>query len=277
MKGCHAGGRAGLNHGFRDVFGAFEEPANVNAGPAGGHRAESGGFGEIIGIELDPQETGKRFELLGNAEPGRQNHHVESVAVKDAVVIRRIGHGQGVGFGGREDAVGPAAHEADAVHGLGLVQVALVVFAEGAHVHEKNGRFDAVLESLLGDDGLFQGEHAARAGAVGHGPFLKAPGTDTLDPSDLAGHFAVRGPHQLAQGGAGGRQDALVLEAGHHIRLLRIPEIVQPTGVEQGGPGRQDNRPEDGLHGLFRILRQNRPGRTGLNQGVDVGACVHVD
>ena len=84
---------------------------------------------------------------------------------------------------------------------------------------------------------LLIGVHAADIGAVGLAPAGRAR-AHALDESDGFGLFAVRGPEQLALGGAAGIDQTFELQAGEHVFKAGVAVFIQNAriiGLKAGG------------------------------------------
>ncbi len=276
------GGRGtGLDHGVGDVFGAFKHAADIDSRLGGGHGVEAPGAGETVLVEVDADFFRQFFGLRRHPKTGGQDHHIEIFDLQGAVAfgeipdleITRGGPGVDNGFHG----VGPGAHQADAVIMDGPLEIALVIFARGAHVHVEQRRLHVIIEALPGDDGLLEGEHAAGAGAVRHRALLNPPGPDALNPGDLLGPFAIRRPHQLALGRPGRGENPLIFQAGDHVGVDAIAVGVQNLRIEHVRAGRQNHGPDLHLLHFFGVIRQNGAGGADVGQGLKVGGRVFYD
>ena len=158
-----AGGRARLDHGFRDVFGAFEQAADVNAGPGSGHGVKPRRSGKGMFVELDAETLRKRNQIGGDSETGGQDDHIEGIGPQAGGRIGGVADGKIFSLGVAHDAVGSTPDQLDSEVLAGARVVKFIVFAEGPHVHKKDGRFDIALEAFLGHQGFFKRDHAADA------------------------------------------------------------------------------------------------------------------
>ena len=101
------------------------------------------------------------------------------------------------------DGVHPGADKANAVLFPGRVVVPFEVLSVGPHVHEEDGAVQIVSRMLLGDDGFFDGIHAADGRAVGMVTPVHVSGADALEPCDLLGLLVIGHAGQMAHGGTG--------------------------------------------------------------------------
>ena len=258
----HAGGGAGLNHGLRNVFRRLKGPGHVNAGPSGGYRVEALGHREEVAVQFHTQLGGERPGVVGGLEAGGEHDHVEMLFKLLAGLVGGVEDGQIGAAVGLQDGVRAAAHKTHPVLVFGPLQVQLVILAEGPHIHIEDGCFDILLESLLGDDRLLQGEHAAGMGTVSSGTLLQAPRADALEPGDLLRREPGRRTEELAAGGTGGGEDTFVFEARHHIRQFAVTEVIEMAGIKQRGPRREDDGGAADISVARHVIRVDCPGRT---------------
>ena len=84
-------------------------------------------------------------------------------------------------------------------------------------------------------------------------------------------HLAIGGPLHVPGARAGGGEDALELDAGHHVGEAAVAQLVLAPGIELVKAGGQ----EDGTYFddffLFTVIRHYRLGLT------DVGASLAVE
>ena len=135
---------------------------------------------------------------LGGLQADREHDHVE-LFVDEAIILGGIDDIEAavcalIDFGDAR------AHETHPVLVAGAFIILVEILAKGAHVHVKDRRLD-VRRVLLGDDGLFDGIHAAHRGAVGVATLLIAR-ADALQEGDPSRLFTVRETHHVALIGA---------------------------------------------------------------------------
>jgi hypothetical protein len=271
-------GGGGLHDRLGNVFGALEDAADIDAVFIGVDRGEGRGVGEAgLGFDLDSHGFGQAQGIRGGFQAHRQDHHVKDFGLQFAL-LREVADGNVIGARHRVDGVDPGAQEADPVFVLGPPVVLFEVLAVGAHVHEEDGGIQGVVFAmLLGDDRLLDGVHAADRGAVAVVAVVQVPGAHALEPGDLQGLLVVRGPHQVAGKGPGGAQDALELQAGHHVGIRGIVVGIVLLGIKDRKARRQDDRAHLQLQ-LFRSqLVGHRQGLAGLGALHTLGANPAVD
>ena len=140
-------------------------------------------------------------------------------------------------------------HVADAVLLLGSLHVLVEVLAVGPHIHVEDGRLD-LSYMLPGDDRLLGGVHAADRGAVSP-PTGCIPRAHALDEGDAGGDVAIRRALHPPLEGAGSGQDALELDAGHHVGVAPVAILTLQPSIELLETRGQD----DGSHAeLLRLL-----------------------
>ena len=275
-RGGRGGG--GLHDRLGDVLGGLEDAADIHPVFIGVDRREGRGVGKAgVGFDLDPHGFRQVQGILGGFQPHRQDHHVEDFRLQLAL-LREVADGHVIGARHRIDGVDPGAQEADAVFVFGPPVVLLEVLAVGAHVHEENGGVQRIVFAmLLGDDRLLDGVHAADRGAVAVVAVVQVPGAHALEPGDLQGLLVVRGPDQVAGKGPGGAQDALELQAGHHVGIGGVVVGLVLLGIIDLKARRQDDRAHVQLQ-LFRSqLVGHRLGLAGLGALHALGANPAVD
>lgn len=91
------------------------------------------------------------------------------------------------------------------------------------------------------------------------------------------GLAAVRRSCQLPQGRSGRRQDAFILQTGHHIRLVRVGKVVQAAWIEKGGARGENHSAAGHLSGLLDVFRYDGAGRAHADQPLDIRAFGHID
>jgi hypothetical protein len=175
----------------------------------------------------------------GDAAHG-QDHQVEDLLLGPARFID-IAEAQVAGVRQRldpedpgADQPGPLLFETDAIF--------FEVLARGAQVHVEQGHVQLGADMLPGDDGLLEGRHATKIGAVRVGPLPVAAHADAMEPGDLPGFPPVQGPHDVAFIGAGGAENPLKLQAGKDIGGVEIIIGRQVGRIEDLIARGQDHR-----------------------------------
>ena len=159
---------------------------------------------------------------------------MSKISVASSPDLGDVADFQVVAAADRVDRVHPAADEAHAVLLFGAVVEAFEILAVGAHVHEEDGAVQILVSGvLLGDDRLLDGVHAADRGAVSVVALVHVPRADALEPGDFLRFLVVGQAHQVAARGAGGRQHALELHGGDHVRELGVVVSVELGGVKR--------------------------------------------
>ena len=210
---------------------------------------------------------------------------MSKTSVFNSPVSGEIADGHVIGARHRINGVDPGAQEADAVFVLGPPVIFLEVLAVGPHVHEENGGVQRIFFTmLLGDDRLLDGVHAADRGAVAVVAVVQVPGAHALEPGDLQGLLVVRGPDQVAGKRPGGAQDALELQAGHHVGIMGVmigPILLGIKGLEARG---HDDRAHVQLQGFGTLAMGNRPGLAyrhalhtfGADAAIETAGCLRL-
>ena len=176
---------------------------------------------------------------------------------------------------------------------FGHFVILVEILAKGADVQEKDRRLHP-RHVLLGDDGLFDGVHAAHSGAI-IPPAGRVAGANALQPGDALWLLAIRRTLHVPAKRPGGRQDTLELDAGHHVGIVAVAVFALEPGVEGLHAWGQDDSAHvqlaDLVHhivdhglGLARIetlqaLRADAAGETAfrLSQGLFLGqAQAHL-
>ena len=140
---------------------------------------------------------------------------------------------------------------------------------------------------LPGDDGFLDGIGTANRGTVGIAA-LQIPGPDTLDPGDLCGDGPVGDPEDVTLVRSRGREDALELDAGHHVRepavtvlgLQASLELLETRGQDDGTDvQRQDIVPIPVADGIRQadVLTEAASDALLPVDGVSQGDCLGVE
>ena len=141
----------------------------------------------------------------------------------------------------------------------------VIAFAHGADVHVENIGL-GIRDVVLGQDGLLRGVHAAEAGAeVPAAGGISGP--DALDEGDLLRFLAVGGAHDVTAGGAGGVEQALVLQRGDDVGVFASAVLLVHGPVHEVITGGGDDAAD-----LFRdelILHLVIDGLCGAHLGAD--------
>ena len=259
------GRRTGVDDRLGDVLGALEGTADKDPFLGGRHRVEGARPAEAPLAELDAHLLGDLHNLGGDLHADRKHDQVEDLGGQFAR-LGDVADFQVVAAADRVDRVHAAADETHAVLLFGAVVEAFEILAVRAHVHEEDGAVQLLVLAgvLLGDDGLLDGVHAAHRGAVGVVALVHVPRADALEPGDFLRFLVVGQTHQVAARGAGGRQHALHLHGGDHIREIGVVVTVELGGVERLEARRQDDGADINLDRfvLHRCGRWRPPRRT---------------
>jgi hypothetical protein len=265
--GSQAGGRTGLHHGFRDIFGAFENTAHIDPRAGCCNGAETASADEIMFCQFNIQNPGQFPGGFRRSKSSGEDHHIELLGncLGSGISLRRNGQSDLNRVQGLPS--GADSAQTDPVSLLRTVVVKFVVFSEGAHIHIKYGGFNIILESFLGNDGFFKRIHAAYPGTIGDILPVDAAGTDTLDPGDPSRLLAVTGPQEFTTRGAGSGHDALIFEAGDHVGIFAMAKVIQATRVvKSSAPIASTMAPTCRSSVCSVSSRNNGTGRTGFGQ-----------
>ena len=102
---------------------------------------------------------------------------------------------------------------------------------------------------LLGNDGLFDGIHAADTRTIRVIAVVDIPGAHALEPCNLLWLFMIRWPYQVPFKGSGGGEDSFKLHAGNYIWMTGIVIGVIAGRIKGLKAGRQEDRAH--LDGMF--------------------------
>ena len=137
--------------------------------------------------------------------------------------------------------MGPGPDETHSL-GLGVLIVAIEVFAVGSDIHVKNGLFKLFPGGVLrGHQSLLHGVHAADAGAVAVVASVGIARTYTLNPGDPLRLLLIGRTGEVSHARPAGREKPLVFEAGDNIGDGTITVNIQSRGVEGFEAGGQDD------------------------------------
>ncbi len=102
----------------------------------------------------------------------------------------------------RIDGMHPGADKPNTIFIPGLVEVQLVVFTKGPHVHVEDGCIQGIVAVFFGDDGFLDRIHTAYGRAVTVVTPVQIPGAHALEPGDFFRFFLIRWPFEVPKIGA---------------------------------------------------------------------------
>jgi hypothetical protein len=111
------------------------------------------------------------------------------------------------------------------------VVIFLVLFAEGAHVHEEDHGFEIGIMLLCGKSFL-DGIHAAHTGTVPVSPLMQITRPHALQPGDSFGRLLVGRPQRAPMIGPVRIENRFKLKAGDDVWIFAVPECIEHTGIE---------------------------------------------
>ena len=110
--------------------------------------------------QLDSQFLGQCHGFGCDLHADRKDHHVEGLG-HHLAIFGHVPQFEVTAVGHRVDGVNAAADETHPLFFAGVVVKPLEILTGGPHVHEKDGAVEVAAAVLLGDDGFFDGIHAA--------------------------------------------------------------------------------------------------------------------
>jgi hypothetical protein len=108
---------------------------------------------------------------------------------------------------------------------------------------------------LLGQRGLFNGVHAADAGAVAVVAAVHIPGAHALQKGDLSGFGVIAGAHQESHGGARCGQGPFKFQRRDHVGMVGVMIAAVLCGIKRLETRGQDHR----AHFDLKVPELNRP------------------
>ena len=169
---------------MRNVFGSLEGAADINALSGCRHRIKGGGLAEVAVRQIDSKLFGKPDDFRRGLHSDGQHDHVKGLG-DHLAAFRHVADFKVIAPGNRIDAVNPASDESNAVFFAGVVVKTFKVFSRCADVHKKDRAVQVIADMLFGDDGFFDGIHAAYRGAIGVVAAIHVPGTHALEPGNF--------------------------------------------------------------------------------------------
>ena len=176
----------GFDHGLGNVLGAGKSAADVHPFTAGSGRVEGRSPAEHSFGQVQAEFSGQGLSFGVRFQAHGQDHQVV-IPYSGLSVIADPGQAPRVSVRGRVHGVDAAADKTHAVLVPGVVVAFLEPFAVGAQVHVKNVAVQFFRGMLLGDDGLFDGVHAADRRTVEMIAPVDVPGAHALEPGDAPG------------------------------------------------------------------------------------------